>query len=682
MLTHYNNNTYKKSRHMKKLKILLFILLALPSSVLAQGWPIDYGGVMLQGFYWDSFTLSQWTKLENRTNDLKGYFDLVWVPQSGRCLNSMSMGYDPYYFFDQTSSFGSATELKSMISTFKSNGILTIADVVINHHNNDNTGWWGFPSEQYNGITYQLLPSDIVRNDDGGATLTQANLMGVQLSANNDEGEDWGGMRDLDHKSTNVQNIVKAYQKFLVNDLGYSGFRYDMVKGFNGSHVGDYNDAAGVKYSVGEYWDGNINNLESWINSTTKRSAAFDFAFRYNVRDAINASDWSKLNSTNNLVHDINYRQYGVTFVENHDTEYRSSTSQQDPIRRDTLAANAYLLAMPGTPCVFYKHYLAYPAEIKAMIEARKVAGVKNTSEYTNYRSTAAYYANVVTGTKGNLLVAVGSGFPEPSPYYYIKILSGYHYAYYLTPSTEVAFADKPSGDYFTSFSTTLTAVSATAGAQLVYTTDGTAPTATHGTVVASGTKVDITTTTTLNVGLLVNGIVTNTITRNFNFVANNVTYETPPTGYKYHAYFIAPNTWNADVDVYAWAWITNGANYTPDNNAQWPGDKAHVYRIGITAEGSYVWEWCYYGTETVPPSYIIFNNGFNGSSNQSGNMTFTDGGWYNMNSTVSYPALGIKGVTVQPANNDSWYTLTGARISNPTQQGIYIHNGKKVVIR
>ena len=200
---------------MKKLKILLFILLALPLSVLAQGWPIDYGGVMLQGFYWDSFTLSQWTKLENRTNDLKGYFDLVWVPQSGRCLNSMSMGYDPYYFFDQTSSFGSATELKSMISTFKSNGILTIADVVINHHNNDNTGWWGFPSEQYNGITYQLLPSDIVRNDDGGATLTQANLMGVQLSANNDEGEDWGGMRDLDHKSTNVQNIVKAYQKFL-----------------------------------------------------------------------------------------------------------------------------------------------------------------------------------------------------------------------------------------------------------------------------------------------------------------------------------------------------------------------------------------------------------------------------------------------------------------------------------
>ena len=38
------------------------------------------------------------------------------------------------------------------------------------------------------------------------------------------------------------------------------GFRYDMVKGFDGSHVADYNDATGVEYSVGEYWDGNRQN--------------------------------------------------------------------------------------------------------------------------------------------------------------------------------------------------------------------------------------------------------------------------------------------------------------------------------------------------------------------------------------------------------------------------------------
>ena len=84
------------------------------------------------------------------------------------------------------------------------------------------------------------------------------------------------------------------------------------------------------------------------------------------------------------------YKQYAVTFVENHDVQDRGTTSgySPDPIRKDTLAANAYLLAMPGTPCVFYTHYLAYPKEIKAMIDARKLAGVTNTSSYLVYRTS------------------------------------------------------------------------------------------------------------------------------------------------------------------------------------------------------------------------------------------------------------------------------------------------------
>lgn len=672
---------------------MMVAALSLPLPMMAQGWPSDYSGVMLQGFYWDSFAQSAWTKLEGRANDFRGYFDLVWVPQSGKCLNSTSMGYDPYYFFNQNSTFGTVDELKSMIQTFKANGIGTVADVVVNHHGTN--GWWNFPAETWNGTTYQLRTTDIVANDDAKNTIPtarQAATDGVTLSTNVDEGEDWGGMRDIDHKSPNVQNLIKAYQQFLVNELGYIGFRYDMVKGFSGSHVGDYNTAAGVKYSVGECWDSN-QTIQNWVNATGKRSAAFDFQFRYNVRDAVNgasgstlnaAPNWSLLNSTNNMMHDPAYRQYAVTFVENHDTELRSSTTQQDPIRRDTLAANAYLLAMPGTPCVFYKHYLAYPTEIKAMIDVRKAAGVTNMSNYSNYRSATAYYGNTVTGSKGSLLVMVGSGYTEPDASRYVKVLGGHHYAYYLSPSTEVAFADKPSGDYADAFAATLTAVSAIPGAQLVYTLDGSQPTATTGTKVASGTKVNITADCTLTVGLLVNGVVTQTTARQYRFVdPNAVNYETPPAGYKYHAYFVAPASWSADTDVYAWAWIDNGANYTPDQTATWPGDKAHVYRVGKAADGGYVWEWCYYGSETVPPAYIIFNNGNSGvGTNQTQNITFTDGGWYSMSTKTSDPTLGVKGVETGHADDGAWYTLTGTRIAQPTQKGIYIHQGRKVIIR
>ena len=459
-----------------------------------QGWPAGYGGVMLQGFYWDSFDDSQWTVLEKKADDFAGCFDLVWVPQSGKAAASKSMGYDPLYYFNQNSSFGTEAELRSMIKTFKAKGIGTIADVVINHHGT-NSGWFGFPAEAYKGVTYQHQSTDVCANDDNGKAAAEARGTGVQLSTNDDEGEGWDGMRDLDHKQANVQKIVKAYENYLLNDLGYAGFRYDMVKGFAGSHIGDYNTAANVKYSVGEYWDGNANTVKSWIDATGKKSAAFDFAFRYTVRDAVNADDWRKLAGASGLtVEDGKYRQYAVTFVENHDMQYRSASEPQDPIRRDTLATNAYLLAMPGTPCVFYAHYLAYPKEIKAMIAARKLAGVTNTSSYLPYRSSKDYYANTVEGTNGKLLVVVGkgaNGLSVPRGRY-AKLLSGYHYAYYLAREAETPWADKASGTYETEdLKVKLTAVSTHEDARLVYTTNGTTPTA-GSTQVASDTEITI----------------------------------------------------------------------------------------------------------------------------------------------------------------------------------------------
>lgn len=71
------------------------------------------------------------------------------------------MGYKPYYYFNQNSSFGTETELRNLITKFKANGIGAIADVVINHRNTE--GWFNFPAETYKGVTYQMLPTDICK---------------------------------------------------------------------------------------------------------------------------------------------------------------------------------------------------------------------------------------------------------------------------------------------------------------------------------------------------------------------------------------------------------------------------------------------------------------------------------------------------------------------------------------
>ena len=680
---------------MKKLLKTLLLTLAMPLAAQAQGWPTSYEGVMLQGFYWDSFKETRWTKLQKQAPDYNGYFSLVWLPQSGKTNGGQSMGYDPYYFFNHNSSFGTTDELRSLINTFRTNHIGAIADVVINHHQTN--GWWSFPRETYGSETYQLQTTDIVANDDsqntGYTTAAQAARDGITLSSNYDEGDDFSAMRDLDHKSANVQRIVKAYLKFLVNDLGYIGFRYDMVKGFNGSHVGNYNDAANVNFSVGEYWD-NSTRISNWINSTGKRSGAFDFQFKYVVNNAANSGNWSKLGQANPfgdmpLINNNAYRRYAVTFLENHDTEVRPNGESNGPLTRDTLAANAYMLAMPGTPCVFYKHYKVYPDQIKAMIDARKAAGISNVSNYTPYRSATSYYGCIVNGTKADLLVLVGSGYSEPASNRFIKVLSGHHYAYYLSPVAETAFADKPSGSYTQSFSTMLTAVTATAGARLVYTLDGSTPIASSPQV-ASGTRVAINkvegSTVTLKVGLLIGGSVSNIITRTYTFPApEQVSFQTPPAGYTWNAYFIAPTSWDADTEVHAWAWASTTSNYSPDDNAKWPGDRMHVYRVGQASGGRYIWQWCYYGTKTVAPKFIIFNNGNSGiGTNQTRDMTFTNGGWYDINTTTANPALGVDCVTTAPTHEgcDFYYTLDGLRINKPTKKGIYIYKGHKIVVR
>lgn len=656
---------------MTKHLLPLLLFLGIYNNVYAQGWPANYGGVMLQGFYWNSYDDTNWTNLKSQVNDFADNFSLVWLPQSGKCLgNSQTMGYKPYYYFNQNSSFGTEAELRDLIKTFKGKGIGMVADVVVNHHDTD--GWFTFPAEVYKGVTYQFKSTDIVANDDKGKTAKEATKQGISLSKNNDEGEDWDGCRDLDHKSQNVQTIIKAYLKYLKDDLGYTGFRYDMVKGFSGSHVADYNKSVGVEYSVGEYWDSNA-KIQSWINATLKNSAAFDFQFRYNVRDAINSNNWAALKSTNNLINDKNWRQYAVTFVENHDMEYRSSSEQQDPIRRDTLAANAYLLAMPGTPCVFFTHWQEYKDEIGAMISARKVAGITNMSDYEVKVATSAYYAVNVNKT---LYAAVGRLDKMENPGAdWQKVLSGYHYAYFLNKSLETAFVDKASDIRNNSFKVKLIAVSKDASAKLVYTTDGTAPTA-KSKQVASGDEITISSDCVLKVGLLVGGSVKGIITRNYTIQhveEGPDAFETPAPGYTYNAYFVAPATWKNEVKCWAW---TKTDNYT---GGTWPGEKC--YKIGKNGK-QYIYQWCYYGTLTTPPTSIIFNN--NGSA-QTDDLIFVNGAYYDIKGKttgISTPQ------TIKPAVSSNIYSLDGrivrrnASSLDGLSKGIYVYQGKKVVVK
>ena len=683
---------------MRRLYTTIIALIA-TISMMAQGWPANYGGVMLQGFYWDSYDDSRWVTLEKQANDLASSFDLIWIPQSGYC-GGQSMGYDDLWWFNNyNSSFGNEEQLRSMIKTFKAAGLGTIADVVINHRRNVSS-WVDFPKETYQGETYEMRSTDICANDDGGKTKTWASQNGYSLSANNDTGEGWDGMRDLDHKSENVQRIVKAYLKFLLNDLGYAGFRYDMVKGYGASYTKLYNEDSKPTFSVGEYWDGNAANVKNWISGTENTSAAFDFPFRYTVRNALrgssndqNSNNWKqdpdyRLLSTTSIMADTNYRRYAVTFVENHDTEYRSAGEPQDPIKKDTLAANAFLLAMPGTPCVFLPHWNAYKPEIKAMIEARKLAGITNNSNYINFRSNQKYFANMVDN---KLLVVVGDEKQvEPNGSQWTKILAGYHYAYYLANNMETAWANKGSGDFTKAFDVVLTAVSNTEGAKLVYTTDGTEPSASNGTQAASGSSIKIDKSTTLKVGLLIDSTVSGVITRTFTYNEGEKEQEVVIPDFcqvnegEICAFFEAPDTWTNTV--HCWAWTK-----TPEENftgGTWPGVECEL--IGTAPNGNKVWKWTWDGkkqknTSLTKPAMIIFNNQ---GQPQTGDLAFEQAGYYlNKGLFGVVTATAINNVNANAEKAAAVYSLDGRLVRtngslDNLPKGVYIMNGKKYILK
>ncbi|MCQ2360341.1 MAG: starch-binding protein [Paludibacteraceae bacterium] len=409
--------------------------------------PKDYSGVMLQGFYWDSYNenyakkangesygRTKWADLKNQAQEIAQTFDMIWLPPSAQ--SEGGTGYHPIQWSNQTSEWGSVTQLKELIFTLKTSNpdMNVIADIVINHKGgndwidlrNENFGMYGSFTLRESGQTSKYICRDDEVSKQAGWTATGANDAGYDVQC-----EASGGYcvaRDLDHSNEYLRSAIKAYLSWMKNEIGYDGWRYDYVKGYLGKYIKEYNQASAGAFSVGEYWDGSYDALTNWINETGKTSNAFDFNLKYNgFNNGLASGNYRALvgiGAGAGLIGDNTYKQYAVTFVDNHDT-FRVNDSK---FEGDWTQANAYIIAMPGTPCVFYPHWVKCKEDIKKMIAVRKACGITNTSS-ASCSSTGSYFRGEVTGSKGKLVVFIGSQGTCPSGF---KLAcSGNGWAYY-----------------------------------------------------------------------------------------------------------------------------------------------------------------------------------------------------------------------------------------------------------
>ena len=580
--------------------------------VSGKGWPSMYGGVMLQGFYWDSYKATRWTTLTDQAQDLGQYFDVVWVPNSGSVDPNgvaQSMGYMPVYWLKHNTCFGTEQQLRNMISTFHEHNTSVLMDMVINHKSGKSS-WVDFANETVIGpvtgeeysMTWSL--ADICRSDE---------CVGAGYAATGayDEGEDFDGSRDLDHTSANVQRNVKTYQQYLMKELGYDGFRYDMCKGYAGYYVGLYNKASEPAFSVAEYWDGNAETLRWWLNETKQddriQSAVFDFALKYPMQSAFATGNWSALNDKG-LAADPNYQRYSVTFVDNHDT---GQNGNYDCLKTNIMPANAFILTMPGTPCIFYKHYLVYADEINNCIKARRAAGVHNQSAILTQQESSGGYILETQGTRGNLYLQVGGATNNGCPYGYELVQAGDGYALYITYGIDwrhvakdgsivgYPVVSKAAGNYVGNVS--LTVAPSKGGTTLVYTTDGSEPTTASATITTS-TPMTFTESTTLKVGVLNGDQVEN---------VEDYIYTITSTATTGINVYVKTTLNNAHI----WAW-TNTGSVTGTN---WPG-KAITSLNKVTVNDI---EWYCLHVDADEVS-LIFNNGEGGFEKQTATINVT----------------------------------------------------------
>ena len=599
---------------------LTFLLVTIMT--MAQGWPENYGGVMLQGFYWDGYADSKWTVLEKQADELSQYFDLIWIPQSGKTseyyhTKRNTMGYDPCFWLDHNSCWGTEAELKKMIQTFKDKGTGIIEDVVINHKNGLTT-WVDFPDEE-NG-TYSIKWDNT--NFSGICQDDECNKNGYKTTGAKDTGDNFEGYRDLDHTNETVQKNVKTYLDFLLKELGYAGFRYDMVKGYAAKYTGNYNNTANPTYSVGECWDGNKTVVTNWIDGTKVdgkiQSAAFDFPMKYNINSAFGGGNWNAL-SNSMLSNDKTYARYSVTFVDNHDT-FRRDENKKDYLGNNICAANAYILTMPGTPCLFLKHWQSNKGTLKRLIALRKAAGITNESEILASETLGNGYLLCVQGSKGKLRLHLGPvgniSFNNPEDMWTLAI-EGKNYKVYASKDVD---------------QTAMNAI----------TDEDEKP----------EEEVEI---------------------PSFCTIAEGETC----------AFFVAPKSWGSQIKCWRW---DKQYNYTTN---VWPG--VNCEKLGTDSKGNTVWKWTLKASDKKSQAStnegIIFNDG----SKQTGDLAFTNGGYYNEDGLQGVvTTTGIRNIKTQTDGLIKVYSLDGRLLRTAKDssealsglpKGIYIINGKKFIL-
>lgn len=354
--------------------------------------------IILQGFNWESYREDWYNKLRGQINEwVADGISAVWLPPCSDAVSSQ--GYLPRDLWNLNSKYGDEGELRALLREMREQRIISIADIVINHRcatfQDDNGIWNRFGGRMQWDHTH--ICSNNPQYAGAGAFKKE---------------EDYTAAPNVDHTQERVRKDIVLWLNHL-RKVGFDGWRFDFVKGYDGKWSREYVDASAPVMAFGEYWDtmsykdgvldynqdAHRQRTINWCDSTGGTCAAFDFTTKGILQEAVSRMEYWRLVDPEGRPPGVMgmWPSRAVTFLENHDT---GSTLQHWPFPTSRLQEGyAYLLTHPGTPCIFYDHYYdsgALGKAIRELIRVRKDCNLSARSKVFVRAARADVYAATI----------------------------------------------------------------------------------------------------------------------------------------------------------------------------------------------------------------------------------------------------------------------------------------------
>lgn len=333
----------------------------------------------------------------------------VWLPPAFKAgFIEDNVGYAVYDMYDlgefdqkglTKTKYGSKDEYLAAIKAFHKNGIKVYADVVLNHR----VG----ADEFENASAVRVQPGNRNQQCSDVYTISSPTVFNFpgrngkyssfRWNHNHFTGVDWDNNSkqtgniyrfadkqwapdvngengnydflmgaDVDVRNPDVKEELQRWGKWYLDTTGVDGFRMDAVKHISSSFMKEYigymrDYKGGDLPAIGEYWHGDVNVLEDYLNQIGGCMSLFDVPLHYNIRQMSYADGGYNMSQIFNGSLLQRRPQNAITFIDNHDSQPGQSLESFVNTWMKQVAYALILLHKDGVPCLFYGDLYGIP---------------------------------------------------------------------------------------------------------------------------------------------------------------------------------------------------------------------------------------------------------------------------------------------------------------------------------